>query len=66
VASIDIFTFRAFSDGAMGIGAPTVDGPICVELVPGARELYGLLEARGAYAAGDGETFEVTLEVQQD
>lgn len=73
LGSIDIFSFRAFSDGATGVGAPTADGPICVELPQGTpavpkdvRSIFGLLEARGAYDSIAGEVFEVTLEVQQD
>lgn len=66
IGSFDIFDMRAFSDGAWGVGAPTVDGPICVELAQDQRVLYGLLEVRGGYTPDDGETFEVTLELQQD
>jgi hypothetical protein len=66
VGSFDIFSMRAFSDGAFGVGAPSTEGPICVELAQDKRELYGLLEARGAYVAAADETFEVTLELQQD
>lgn len=63
---IDLPSLRAFSDGAMGAGIPTVGSAIGVDLPPDKREVYGLLEARGPYAAGDAELFEVTLEVLQD
>lgn len=80
IGSFDIFTMRAFSDGAVGVGSPTVEGPICVEIQPqvadpscgatttppNTRTVYGLLEVRAAYVPVAEETFEVTLEVQQD
>lgn len=70
IGSIDIFSMRSFTDGAKGVGAPTADGPMCVEVPDGAvqeeRKVYGLLEARAAYVPAAGEVFEVTLEVQQD
>lgn len=66
LGSIDITSMKAFTDGAWGAGVSTLNGPITVELAEGVRTIYGLLEARDAYVPGSGETFEVTLELQQD
>lgn len=66
LGSIAINSMRAFSDGSWGVGVSTMDGPITVELADGVRTVYGLLEARDAYIPGSSETFEVTLELQQD
>lgn len=62
VGSIDITCDKAFTDGAAGNGVPTVGGEINYT----ADIYYGVLEARGAYAPANGETFTVTLETLQN
>lgn len=62
LGAIDITCTQAFTNGAVGFGVP--DSPIFVKLT-GGTAVKGLLEARAAYAPGNGETFVVTLEVEQ-
>ena len=54
----------AFSDDAYGIGVPGT--PIIAQAATGSRLIYGLIEARGAYAPGSAETFTATLEVARE
>jgi hypothetical protein len=56
---------RDFSDGAFGSAAPLVGADIGFKLASG-QVVYGLLEARAAYAPGNAEVFTVELEVYQD
>lgn len=64
MGSVDVVMDRAFTDGAWGIGLPT--GPeINFDLTSGLN-VFGLVEARGAYTPASGETFGVDLEVLQN
>ena len=49
-----------FSDGVCAVTAPAI--PLGFSLAAG-TPIYGLLEARGAYAPASGETFTVALEI---
>lgn len=68
MGSIDFATAntRAFTDGAANAAA-TASGPFgkAFKLSSGST-VFGLLEARAAYAPGNAETFIVSLEIQQD
>lgn len=55
-----------FSDGAAGHGAPGVGQTITARPLKGDSLIYGLLEARAAYAPTNGETVEVSLEGYAD
>lgn len=58
-------TFKAFSDGCMAILAP--DEGAYINFKPASGQLvYGLVEARAALTPTNGQTFDVSLEVQQD
>lgn len=65
LGAIDITVSQAFSDAAVGIGAPNVGSEVNVVLASGST-LYGLLEARGAYTPTNAETFTVDLEIWQN
>lgn len=57
---------RVFSDPAASvIGVPNVGAEINVKLASG-QTIYGLLEARAAYAPGSAEVFTVNLEIMQN
>lgn len=60
---VNMFTTTPFSDGSGGIGVPN-SGSECAVL-PTLQTIYGLLEARGAYAPGNAEVFTVVLEVYE-
>ena len=62
VGSLDVTMDVAFTDGASGNGVPRFG----TEINFTSNTLYGLLEARGAYAPASGETIEVELEVTQN
>lgn len=57
---VNMPTTVLFSDANDGIGAPNI-GTRC-SVVPTAQAIFGLIEARGAYAPGNAEVFTVTLE----
>lgn len=65
VGAIDVTIDRAWTDGAFGRGLPLTNTPMTSAPGGGGRELYGYLEARGAYTPASGETFRVTLEGYQ-
>jgi hypothetical protein len=65
LGALDVTVDKAFTDGAVGNGAPVVGSEINFALASG-QTIYGLLEARGAYTPGNTETFVVTLEVIQN
>jgi len=58
---VNMPTTDPFSDGGWGFGVPN-NGVAC-DVVPAASTVYGLVEARGAYAPGNAEVFTVLLEV---
>lgn len=61
IGAIDVLDMLALADGAVGSGAPRV-GTMRPILLPSGTTVYGLLEARAAYAPGNAETFDVMLE----
>jgi hypothetical protein len=64
IGSFDITMDKAFSDGAVGVGIPTVGTDIRFRLRSGSTH-YGVLEARAAYTPANAEVFTVELEVVQ-
>ena len=60
---VNMYTTDPFSDGNAGIGVPN-NGSECAVL-PTVQTIYGLLEARGAYAPGNAEVFTAILEVYE-
>ncbi len=62
VGAMDVTVDKAFSDGAVGVGAPLAGTDMCVD-VGTSRFLYGLLEARSGYTPVSAEQFDVTLEI---
>ena len=65
VGAIDITVDRVFTDGAAGNGVPISGAEINFRL-PSGPNIYGLLEARGAYTPASAESFTVELEVLQN
>ncbi len=57
LGSLDITVDRAFSDGAVGIGVPTIGSEIITLPASGTVNIFGLLEARNTYTPGNAETF---------
>ncbi len=57
LGALDITVDRAFSDGASGIGVPVIGSEIIAIPASGTVNIFGLLEARGAYTPGNAETF---------
>jgi hypothetical protein len=55
LGSVDVTVDKAFTDGAAGLAT--------VEINCGGPNLYGLLEARGAYTPTSAGVFNVTLEI---
>jgi len=66
LGALDITMDRVFADGAKGFGVPLVGAFIAFDCAAGSQLIYGLIEARGAYAPVSGETFTATLEVDAD
>ena len=66
LGAIDMTMDKTFTDGAFGIGVPNNGSDISGVPNTGTINIYGLLEARGAYAPGNAEVFTVTLEAHQD
>jgi len=62
---IDITAMVGFSDVAWGSGAPD-NSRGGIPYVATAQIIYGLLEARGAYAPGNAEVFTITVDALQD
>ena len=58
-------TVVAFSDACAAIAAPAVGSEACVAVASG-QTIYGLIEARGAYAPAAQEVFTVVLELIQN
>ena len=56
---------KVFSDGVSINGITQTGYPVTVDLASGTT-IYGLLEARGAYAPTAQEVFTITLEVEQE
>jgi hypothetical protein len=58
VGAVDVVVGQSFTDGAAG--------QLAADIITFGNTLYGLMEARGAYAPASGETFTVSLELDQD
>lgn len=65
LGNVDISITQAFTDGAFGVGVSNVGSTIAQALASGST-VYGLIEARSAYAAGAAENFAVTLELSEN
>jgi hypothetical protein len=63
IGSIDVTIDKAFNDAADGIGIATTG--VDVPFVAVASDIYGLLEARGAYTPASAEVFTITIDVEQ-
>lgn len=61
LGNIDVASMFAFTDGCSGFGAAAAGAEMRLKLSSGAT-IYGLLEARAAYAPASAEVFTVTLE----
>lgn len=61
VGSLDVTVDKVFSDVSVGYGVPVAGSEIIVQPGDGTG-LYGLVEARAAYAPGAQEVFTITLE----
>lgn len=66
LGSLDVTLDKAFTDGASGVGLPTIGNEVNFSVASGTRVLFGLLEARAAYTPSSGEVFTVNLEVLQN
>ena len=62
LGQIDVTVGQATGDGAAGQATTEIN----CHPVGGATNLYGLLEARGAYTPSSAEVFSVYLEMAQD
>lgn len=62
LGKVDVTVDQLFTDGAAGQATTEIN---CFP-VGGASNLYGLLEARGAYTPASAEVFTVSLEIVQD
>ncbi len=61
LGSIDVTSMLAFSDGAAGTGSLPAGSEAFIRNKTGAT-IYGLIEARAAYAPGSAEVFSVVFE----
>lgn len=67
LGQLDVTAMVAMVDGAVGVGIPTAGTEVIwadaigVDAT-GHLNLYGFLEARGAYAPGDSETFTASID----
>jgi hypothetical protein len=66
LGSCDVTMDKAFTDGAVGTGTPSVGSEINFKAATGTQLIYGLLEARGAYVGVSAETITPILEVVQN
>lgn len=66
LGAFDITVDRAFSDAAIGVGAPVLGPFISFAAAAGSQILYALIEARAAYTPASGETFTLALDIDQD
>lgn len=61
LGNIDISSMLAFSDGAAGTGSCPAGSEMIIRAKQG-KNVYGLLQALGAYTPASGEVFTVVLE----
>ena len=62
IGFIDVTVDTAHSDGATG----RATGSFRFDAMEGSKNIFALIEARGAYAPGNAEQFRLTLEVDPD
>lgn len=60
--SIDVTVDKAFTDGAVGVGAAAAGAEPNIRLTGGGKTIYALVEVRAAYTPASAEIFYVTLE----
>ena len=65
MGAFDVTCDKVFSDASQGVGTPSTGSEVVVSVTTGAvdKTIYGLVEARAAYDAGDSEILTVTLEL---
>ncbi len=66
IGSFDITMNRVFSDGAKGIGIPSVGSELILVPNAGSTDVFALLEALAAYTPTSAEVFTLTAEAFQD
>lgn len=66
LGACDVTIDKVFSDAAKGTGAPLVGSEINFLPTSGARTIFALVEARGAYTPAAQEVFTVEVEVLQN
>jgi hypothetical protein len=66
LGSFDITMDRVFSNGAKGIGVPSVGSELILVPNTGSLNVFALIEARGAYTPVSAEEFTLTAEAFQD
>ncbi|WBL75612.1 hypothetical protein I3J27_21505 [Bradyrhizobium xenonodulans] len=66
MGSMDVTFDRQFTDGAKGIAVPSSGSYIVGVPDSGTTAIYGLLEARAAYAPTNAQTFTILLEILQN
>lgn len=62
LGAFDVTVDLAFSDAAVGVGAPVTGSDVAFTT----QAVYALVEARGAYTPGSAEVFTLTAEVLQN
>lgn len=62
LGSLDVTVDRAFTDGAAGVGVPTIGSEVTFIT----QNVYAVVEARAAYTPANAEVFTVELEVLQN
>jgi hypothetical protein len=66
LGSSDVTMDKVFSDGAKGIGAPNTGSEINFTPAVGTKNIFALIEVRGAYTPTSAEMFTLTVEVLQN
>lgn len=64
IGSMDVTVDKSMTDGAIGIGYPTVGSTLAFSPASGTSNIFCLLEARAAYTPANAEVFTPILEVQ--
>lgn len=65
LGSFEVVLDKAFSDGAKGIGVPSIGSEINFTAAAGDTSVYALIEARAAYTPTSAEVFTLALEIHQ-
>lgn len=68
LGSVDVTIDKAFSNGAAGIGIPTLSGlqAIVFKQASAQKRIFALIEARGAYTPASAETFTVEAAIEYE